>query len=433
MNRTQAVIRYISLAALTAAPLMGLPACSSASGVGGGVTTIGGAPGTPCESTLHGQGCNGTSTVTCDGTQKTWQPLANCPAGQLCVTTPDPADPQKSKYIATCITPGGATDGTTIGDANTSGGQDGGAMDAGVSGADVGVSDAGVTDSGPADSGPADSGPADSGPADSGPTDSGALCSLPPASQLTGNQHMNKITKLSILSDKVGCDLDKDGVPNNVLGKVVGIYPAANDSLSGAVKDGSLVVLFAPTAWNTNGTPFTMDLLIGDIAPGSTGCNASLPGQCKYTVSPSSYDQFSTQTGYCPAKVTFDPTTVSGTKLKSGGTNQIFQLSLPVVGINLALKITQAQIEGSIVQNGAWQSTKSAMLCGVIGKDDLDKAIDAVPDEVLKDTGFDKATIKALMGGVMKPDIDTDNNGSFDAISVALGLETAAATVTGYK
>ncbi len=258
-------------------------------------------------------------------------------------------------------------------------------------------------------------------------------CKLPDAKTFVDNTNINKIVKLTILSDKLGCDLNDDAAPDNVLGKVVGIYPAANDSLTKAVVDGSLVILMAPDAWKTDKTDFTMDLLIGDVDPTTKGCDASVADKCKYTVAESSYDQFFAGSGTCPAKVTFDPTSVDGDKLKAGGNNQIFQLNLPVVGINLELKISKAQISGTVTDAKGWVNTKSGMLCGVLGKDDLDKAIDAVPDEVLKDTGFDKATIKALIGGVMKPDIDTDADGKPDAISVALGIETLAVPVTGYS
>ena len=119
--------------------------------------------------------------------------------------------------------------------------------------------------------------------------------------------------------------------------------------------------------------------------------------------------------------------------MAAGGNKQTFQLNLPLVGINLSLKISKAQISGTVTDKDNWKTTKDAKLCGVIGKEDLNKAIDAVPPELLEEVGFDKATVKSLVGSILKPDIDTDGDNEPDAISIALALETVAAEVTGYK
>ena len=257
-------------------------------------------------------------------------------------------------------------------------------------------------------------------------------CSLPEATALTGNTNINKISKLALLDEKNGCDLDDDAVPNNVLGKIVGLYAQVNDTIGGAVKDGSIVILLAPDKFASDGTEFTCDLLLGDIDPSTKDCDATKDGACKYTVGKSSYDQLSASTGTCPALVTFDPVSVKDGKLKAGGDKQNFDLNLPVVGINLKLRISRAQLSGDQSDATAWKSTTNGMLCGVLAEDDLNAAIDAVPDELLAETGFDKATIKGLISSLLKPDIDTDGDGTKDAISVGLSLETIHAEVTGY-
>ena len=118
--------------------------------------------------------------------------------------------------------------------------------------------------------------------------------------------------------------------------------------------------------------------------------------------------------------------------LKGGGDKQNFDLTLPVAGIVLKLHISRATLTGTADTKDAWKTTKEGMLCGVIIKEDLDKAIDDVPDAVIEQSGFDKATLKTIVGSLLKADIDTDADGENDAISVALGLETAAAVVTGF-
>ncbi len=256
-------------------------------------------------------------------------------------------------------------------------------------------------------------------------------CELPKPEDFAANTNINKVSALKLLSDKEGCDLDDDGVANNVLGKIITLAATINDTISDSVKDGTIVILLAPNEFKTDGTAFTCDLLIGDIDPSTKDCDATKADACKYTVSTSSYDQLAKATK-CPALVTFDPVKVKDGKLTAGGDKQNFDLNLPVVGINLKLRISRAQLKGDQSDATAWKTTKSGMLCGVLSEDDLNAAIDAVPDEALASTGFDKATIKGLLPTILKSDIDTDGDGTNDAMSVALSLETFAASVTGF-
>ncbi len=258
-------------------------------------------------------------------------------------------------------------------------------------------------------------------------------CNVPDVATFKANTNINKISALKLLTDKEGCDLNDDASPDNVLGKIVGLYAAINDTLTKAVKEGSIVIMLAPNGFKADGTKFTCDLLLGAIDEAvKKDCDATKQGDCKYLVDKASYNQLSAVAGICPALVTFDPTTVKDGKLKAGGDKQNFDLTLPVVGIDLKLRISRAQISADVTDATGWKTSKG-MLCGVIAEEDLSAAIDAVPDEVLAETGFDKATIKSLIAGVLKPDIDTDGDNTPDAISVALSLETFMAEITGYK
>ncbi len=329
---------------------------------------------------------------------------------------------------------GDASQSSSVEDATvTDGGVDAGAPDTGAP--DTGAPDTGAPDTGAPDTGAPDTGAPDTGAPDTSTSDAGSSsgCTLPPIATYTKNPHVNRVSKLQLLGEKVGCDLDKDGVPDNVAGKIVGVYNAANDAIKDNLDDGSLVVLLRPTDWQTQGNVFDIEVLSGEVDTSKGACVPGGAKACDYLVNTSSFDQLYSKAGLCPPLVTFTPATVNTDQLEAGGTNQVFSLPLPVVGIALVLKISQAQITGTVTDTTSWNSTKKAMLCGVITKYDLDKAVEALPDNVLKETGFDKATIKSLIGEVLKPDIDTTGNNDPNAISIALGLETVAAKVTGYN
>lgn len=258
-------------------------------------------------------------------------------------------------------------------------------------------------------------------------------CADPDIKLYTDNTNINKVSKLSILAKDKGCDLNGDGTIDNVLGKVLDLYASVNDTLDETVKDGSLVILLVPDGFKTDGSNFTASLLIGAIDEAvKKDCDASKQGDCKYLVSKSSFDPLSKGTT-CQPYVTFDPVTVKAGDLKAGGDKQNFELNLDITGIQLKLRISKAQLSGKQTDDKAWKTTTGGMLCGVITEEDLDAAVDKVPDEELAKLGFDKATIKGILAGLLKSDIDTDGDGKADAKSVGLGLETFQADVTGYE
>lgn len=264
---------------------------------------------------------------------------------------------------------------------------------------------------------------------------------------------IQKVSVLKVAVEKDGCDLDADGKPNNVLGKtVMTLYPKANDAIIEQIQKGTLVILFEPSKYATDGTKFDMNLLIGDQDAADATCDTTKAG-CKYTVKPDSYDPAGT-TATCPARVAFPEVTVKGDALTAGGKNQVFDLALPVMDIPLKIKISQAQVSGKTTSATKWETTTEGKICGVIGKKDLDAAIDQVPEELVASIGS-KEQLKTLLSGLLKADIDTDGKGecakgdskgeecakdadcggekcdTFDAISIAVTFETVGGTITG--
>jgi hypothetical protein len=262
-------------------------------------------------------------------------------------------------------------------------------------------------------------------------------CTLPTKWGVGGNGLIQKMSKIAVTDQKVtiggkeyldGCDLDDDGIPNNVLGKVGSLYKDLNKTLNEKVADGTVVIALEPIDYKTDNSPFDFNVLIGDRDASDAKCDVQADGaNCKYTVSKLTYD-VSKASGNCPAKVTFAGAKVNGDKLVAKA--PAFVINIPVVGINLKLTITKPQVTATVSDKDAWKSTKAARLCGTISKDDLNAAIDAVPDDVLKQIG-DKATVKSLVGSILKPDIDIDNDGTKESISVSLDFETVGGQITG--
>lgn len=241
--------------------------------------------------------------------------------------------------------------------------------------------------------------------------------------------NLQKISKLAITDVTKGCDLDGDGKPNNVLGKVVSLYKDANTQLAKTVADGTIVLILEAPGFKTDKTPFDINLLIGKFDKAATPPCDPTTATCNYTIDPVSYDTASALTGFCPSLVTFPGAKDDNGSITTTG-KDVFQLNVPVVGMNLNLKITQASMLGTTTDATTWKDTKSGMICGVISKDDLNAAIDAIPADVLAQIG-DAATVKSLVAGILKPDIALTPGGPKDALSVAIDFETIPANVTG--
>lgn len=254
-----------------------------------------------------------------------------------------------------------------------------------------------------------------------------ATCQLP----TTFGPTIQKVSVVKLLAPSAGCDLDDDGKPNNVVGKVVNLYAAVNDTIAEQIADGSLNILFEGQTWKTDGSAFAVSGLIGDVDASNADCDViSESANCKYTINPASYNKAGAS-GTCPALIGFSDAKVSGGKMSagsSGGSN--FGLTLPIQGIVLDLKISMAQVTADVTDDTAWKTSKNGQICGVIAKKDLEAAIEALPEDLLAQIGG-KAAALQLINGLLAPDIDTDDDGAKDAISVAIGFESVSGQITG--
>ncbi len=135
-----------------------LSGCGTSAGGGGGVLAVGGQPGSPCDSNVHNQGCNGLMKVTCESTSNTWTAAGNCAGGEVCITKPDPADATNFKKLSSCIalatgTDAGTTDAGLVTDATAQGdaqatGDGAGTGDSGPTSSDAAMTDATTGDAG---------------------------------------------------------------------------------------------------------------------------------------------------------------------------------------------------------------------------------------------------------------------------------------------
>ncbi len=278
-----------------------------------------------------------------------------------------------------------------------------------------------IADTGPGDTGPADTGPTDTGPIDSGATDTASSGPVWGTDDKSGS--VQKLTKLTFGAKTEGCDLNGDGKVDNSLS---GLSSFAAKPLQDALDNDKLDMLFDPKAYNTSGTPFLFNVLLGDPAAGSTCKNPS--AGCSYTVKASSYTNKTCDATSCASLVSFPAATVTGSTLEAKADKFIITLSLS--GAPLVLTISKPELKGTVADSTSWKTTTNGILCGYVTDADLNAAIDAAPDSAFASIGG-KGTVKMLLPTLAPSDIASTPGGPKDAKSLGMKLETVSATITG--
>jgi hypothetical protein len=103
---------------------------------------------------------------------------------------------------------------------------------------------------------------------------------------------------------------------------------------------------------------------------------------------------------------------------------------LGLAGIGFKVPVKGATLTADVSGKTGWKTLTNGQLCGVVLKEDLEAAVDKVPDAELQPVGG-KAGVKTLLNTLVIPDVDTTGDGKNDGISAALTLTGISAAVAG--
>ena len=291
---------------------------------------------------------------------------------------------------------------------------------------DVPKPDVAASDIAPIDTVAADTGPQDTGPQDTGPADTGTQPTALGWGTDNKSGSVQKVTTLAFGAKTEGCDLDGNGSIDNTLS---GIASFIAKPVQDALDKDSLDMLFDPKSYNTTGTPFLFNVLLGDPAAGSTCKNPS--AGCEYTVKMSSYTNSKCDASGCQSLVSFPDAAIKGSALTA--TADKFVISIKLGGAPLELTISKVSLKGTVADSSSWKTTTSGMLCGYITDADLNAAIAAAPDSAFASIGG-KGVITGALPLLAPSDISsTGPGGPKDAKSVGIKLQTVSATITGFS
>jgi hypothetical protein len=254
-------------------------------------------------------------------------------------------------------------------------------------------------------------------------------------------ENVQKVVYMEIgKGGKAGEALDVDGDPdtcapagdcedglNNQLSGLLGQleqFVDADAEIANALAEGSIILVAEMVDMAIDGTEFTMNMYIGELA--EEGCDFQT-AKCGYYVKPDSFDPVS-----CKPVIAFENTTITDGKLVAGGPDNIFKVTIPV-SEDLILDVTanMAQVTGDVTGDGDGMMIENGLIGGAVRKDKLMEAVDLIPEDA--ELPVSKDMIKNLLDMFIQPDVDTDDDGTPDGASIGVKFSTIAGTITGLE
>ena len=132
----------------------------------------------------------------------------------------------------------------------------------------------------------------------------------------------------------------------------------------------------------------------------------------------------------CADGVAFLDACRDGASLTGGfGVEATFPLVIPLFGVPLQVPVHDARVVATVTTGagGAWTGV-DALVAGVVYKTEFDALLAQVPTDALP-AGTD---LNEMVYNQVTPDLDTDGDGTADAISVGLHVVGEPVTVTGF-
>jgi hypothetical protein len=209
----------------------------------------------------------------------------------------------------------------------------------------------------------------------------------------------------------------QDGI-DNALGPLGGIV---NPPLQENVEDGSLNLILEYIGVGEN--PFQIAVHQGSLDPGNAEC-AVQTDRCDWRVTDELLDPET-----CERVVTL-PARLEGNQLRAGGPGTLFPFQLPFGDAVVQVTLYEVQVVGTVTRRQGRVVMLDAVLGGAVRRDDLVEAINAIDPDQLP---VAPETIVQILDIVVQDDVDTDNDGEFDAASIGLRVQGISGRIVGVR
>lgn len=247
------------------------------------------------------------------------------------------------------------------------------------------------------------------------------------------NPDANKAVVLEIgASGHPGDGLDLDGDPatcapstdcsggvDNELGLLA---PFVNEGLQAAVQQGILTYVVEFEGFVADGTPFQMHFLASALADSNLDCDFQKE-ECDYVPFWEALD------ASCHPIVSFDNAVVTDSRITAGGPGHTFALQASLIGGgHMELAIVNARFDAAVTMSQTHAiRTLDGFLGGGVDKADLLDTVAQLPPDLFYP--MDLAQVLTLLDQLIVNDLDTDDDGTPDAASVAIRFRTIPANI----
>ncbi|HIN84997.1 MAG TPA: hypothetical protein EYN06_00850 [Myxococcales bacterium] len=229
------------------------------------------------------------------------------------------------------------------------------------------------------------------------------------SSQITPSDPTLKITNLSVSSTEK-MDIDGNGSMENTISLVA---PFLGTALSDPITSGQLKYLAHPDGFGST-APFPVHFFSSVVAPSNAACDYQ-KNYCDYELESNGFDESCVPVATLPSNI------YQGTTLK---TTEPGLVIIPMVfeATTVELTIYMAQLDVNLTLNNGVCDSFTGLLGGAVKIDELVAIMNQVP------------SLKPLAGLVeilLTPDIDTDDDGTADAVSIVLSAVGIGGKIVG--
>lgn len=226
-------------------------------------------------------------------------------------------------------------------------------------------------------------------------------------------------------------DFDGDDNPDNGLGSLAGMANGQIPQDGSMAKDAGIMLEFVDVDDYTNADGFQLNGLVGKLKDGD---KAEKDKSNEMYVEPRSYADIN---GECGPIITFKDASIKDGKLDSGEGN--FDFVMDLQGIPLRLRVSKARIRGDVTEGGQdGVVIDNGVLTGYVMKEDLDNALNEAQKycDSFDENDPDRPSFcdyLGMAGGMLENlyDLDLDNNGEMDAVSLCVTFNSVKAKIVG--
>lgn len=196
--------------------------------------------------------------------------------------------------------------------------------------------------------------------------------------------------------------------------------------LDKGLADGSILLLVELVQPKTDNSPFTLNFYFGQPKESKETCDFQA-SSCDYYVTNSSLDPVT-----CGPITSFPDATLTNGTLVAGGVGQEFTFTIPVQeGVSISLSALRVQVRAEATLNPV--QLTNGLLGGAVRKDAILEALDMLPPEFWADLPVSPELVKSMADSLIEPDLDLDEDGEPDSISIAIKFTAHGGTIIGLE